>query len=241
MLSVIRQTLGVNTLSARLARMSIGGSTREHLFNAPYRSTDVTIPISTINARAPSICGIHTSALYQVKVNPKGPSNFIKNNDVVYPPTPLGEKERPAFVCYVKENIRYSPKKMWYIATHIRGMRIDDAINQLKFVHKIGAVAVREALEEAQELAVKEHNVEFRSNLWVSESFSCKGRVMKGYRRHARKRFGNIEYKYCHYFVTLEEGDPPEHYYPHTRTLTAKEMLEEWMEDQRQRRIPFSL
>ena len=58
---------------------------------------------------------------------------------------------------------------MWYVACLIRGMKIDDAMNQLKFVHKKGAVAVLEALQEAQELAVKEHNVEFRSNLWVGK------------------------------------------------------------------------
>ena len=72
-------------------------------------------------------------------------------------------------MCYKKENIKYSPEKMWYVACLVRGMRIDDAINQLKFVHKKGAMAAREALEEAQELAVKEHNVEFKSNLWVGK------------------------------------------------------------------------
>lgn len=75
------------------------------------------------------------------------------------------------YVCHLKQNIKYSPSKLWYMASLVRGMKIDDAINQLKFVHKKGAVAVREALEEAQELAVKNHNVEFRSNLWVCKYF----------------------------------------------------------------------
>lgn len=58
---------------------------------------------------------------------------------------------------------------MWYIAVLVRGMTVDEAIKQLKFISKKGARDVRETIEEARELAVKEHNVEFPSNLWVGE------------------------------------------------------------------------
>lgn len=58
---------------------------------------------------------------------------------------------------------------MWYIASMIRGMTIDEAIRQLRFVPKKGAVCIMDTLLEAQEKAVKEHNVEFKSNLWVGE------------------------------------------------------------------------
>lgn len=58
---------------------------------------------------------------------------------------------------------------MWYIACLIRGMTIDEAIRQLRFVAKKGAVSILETLQEAQEKAVKDHNVEFKSNLWVGE------------------------------------------------------------------------
>lgn len=61
---------------------------------------------------------------------------------------------------------------MWYIACMIRGMSVDEAIKQMKFLNKKGAKDVREVLEEAKELAVKEHNVEFPSNMWVGEYFS---------------------------------------------------------------------
>lgn len=58
---------------------------------------------------------------------------------------------------------------MWYIACLIRGMTIDEAIRQLRFVAKKGAVSILETLLEAQDKAVKDHNVEFKSNLWVGE------------------------------------------------------------------------
>lgn len=73
------------------------------------------------------------------------------------------------FVCHQKTNIKYSPDKLWYIASFVRGMTVDEAVKQLSFVNKKGAVFVKDAILEAQELAVKEHNVEFRSNLWVGK------------------------------------------------------------------------
>jgi large subunit ribosomal protein L22 len=48
-------------------------------------------------------------------------------------------------------------------------MSIDEAIKQLSFVLKKGAGDVKQALLEAQEMAVTRHNVEFKSNLWVGE------------------------------------------------------------------------
>lgn len=56
---------------------------------------------------------------------------------------------------------------MWYIANLVRGMSVDEAIKQLKFILKKGAKDVRETIEEARDLAIKEHNVEFGSNLWI--------------------------------------------------------------------------
>lgn len=73
------------------------------------------------------------------------------------------------FICHQKANIKYSPEKMWYIACLIRGMTIDEAVRQLRFVAKRGAVSILDTLLEAQEKAVKEHNVEFKSNLWVGK------------------------------------------------------------------------
>jgi large subunit ribosomal protein L22 len=69
----------------------------------------------------------------------------------------------------MKTNIKYSPWKMWYIATMVRGMTVDEAIKQLSFVLKKGAVAVKETILEAQQMAVEQHNVEFKSNLWVGK------------------------------------------------------------------------
>lgn len=69
----------------------------------------------------------------------------------------------------MKSNIKYSPKKMWYVACFVRGMSVDEAVKQLSFVPKKGAAIAKEVILEAQNLAVEEHNVEYKSNLWVGE------------------------------------------------------------------------
>ncbi|KAG8196649.1 hypothetical protein JTE90_006559 [Oedothorax gibbosus] len=175
----------------------------------------------------------HTS-LTNLKVE-----KWTDQNQWVYPPQKPGEPRRPAWVCHHRENIKYSPKKMWYIACLVRGMSVDEAIKQLSLLPKKGAVIMKEVIEEAQDLAVKEHNIEYKSNLWVAQSFVGKGIVVKGLRKHARMRFGIIHYRYCHYFVRLVEGPPPKHFYD--PELTGNEKLEEYFNELRSRRIHRTL
>ncbi|CAG4940587.1 unnamed protein product [Colias eurytheme] len=183
-----------------------------------------------------SVHNLHTTVPTAAWTKSDIPQNFIRYNKKIYPPQDPNEEPRPAFVCHQKTNIKYSPEKLWYIAVFVRGMTVDEAIKQLSFVHKKGAGFVKDAILEAQELAVSKHNVEFRSNLWIAESFSGKGKVMKGIRRHARGRLGEVRYTYSHYFVRLEEGKPPEDYYK-TNPLTPQQQLDKWLEQMRMRKI----
>lgn len=74
---------------------------------------------------------------------------------------------------------------------------------------------------------------------FLAESFAGKGPVIKGIRRHAKARIGKVEYKYCHYFVRLEEGPPPKNYYHQEKP--SEELLEQWLENKRKRKIYRSL
>lgn len=184
----------------------------------------------------------HCSTVDQAWSKPKNScGHWLHYNKKVYPPQKPDEEPRPAYVCHVKKNIKYSPWKMWYIACLVRGLTVDEAVKQLTFINKKGAAIAKQTILEAQELAVAEHNVEYKTNLWVAESFVGKGLVVKGFRRHARMRVGVVEYFHCHYFVRLEEGKPPEHYYYHKRPLTGQEMLDNWMKEMRERKIVGSL
>lgn len=130
---------------------------------------------------------IHTSAAMNEKQD--GQKKWPSYNKKIFPPQTPDEERRPAvsfdtihpiskhfhlrflwslqYICHVKQNIHYSPFKMWYVASFIRGMTIDEALRQLSFCHKKGASFVRDTILEAQELAVKQHNVEFKTNLWI--------------------------------------------------------------------------
>ncbi|XP_013185645.2 large ribosomal subunit protein uL22m [Amyelois transitella] len=178
----------------------------------------------------------HTSASTMAWSKSKLPKSFIEHNKKIYPPQEIGEEPRPAFICHQKTNLKYSPEKLWYIACLVRGMTVDEAVKQLSFVNKKGAAFVREAILEAQDLAVNAHHVEFKSNLWIAESFSGKGPTIKGIRRHARGRLGEVRYQYCHYFVRLEEGKPPQDYYKQN-PLTPQQQLDKWLEQMRKRKI----
>jgi len=76
----------------------------------------------------------------------------------------------------------------------------------------------------------------------LAESFSGRGIILKGIRRHARARAGMISYRYSHYFVRLEEGSPPENYYRMDITdQDGPTMLQDWIKERRDLRIGGSL
>lgn len=52
-------------------------------------------------------------------------------------------------------------------------MTVDEAVKQLSFLNKKGAAFVKDAILEAQNLAVTRHNVEFKSNLWIGNYTYC--------------------------------------------------------------------
>lgn len=58
---------------------------------------------------------------------------------------------------------------MFYVASFIRGMTIDEALRQLDFSKKKGAPYIKETILEAQKMAINDHNVEFKSNLWIGK------------------------------------------------------------------------
>ncbi|XP_076163714.1 mitochondrial ribosomal protein L22 [Ptiloglossa arizonensis] len=166
-------------------------------------------------------------------------NKFLDYNKVIFPPQKPDEERRPGYVCNAKLGVKYSPDNMWYIACFVRGMTVDEAVKQLSFLHKKGAAIVKETILEAQSMA-KDHNIEFQSNLWVAESFATKGGVIKGIRRHGRGRKGIVHYRYTNYYVRLEEGKPPKHYYL-PAPKSSEELLQDWLDKMHSRRINRSL
>lgn len=164
--------------------------------------------LTHVHSRLPASCSLvpradlHCSLALSAK-------NWERKNRIVYPPQLPHEARRPVEVFHCRRQIKYSKDKMWYLAKMIRGMTFDQAVAQLQFNDKKGAKVMMEVLLEAQDLAVRNHNLEYRSNLYVAESFSSKGQYLKRLRYHGRGMFGIMDRVYCHYFVRLVEGSPP--------------------------------
>jgi len=165
---------------------------------------------------------------------------WLSHNDIVYPPHKEGDLIRPAEIFHVSRDLKYSYKKMWYTACMVRGMSIDEALKQCDFIPRKGGKMIKDALLDAQAEAVKNHNVEFKSNLWIVDSFVDKSSSMRGLRKHAKGRFATIEFSFINYMLCLREGSPPPVYYAPTH-LTGNEQMHNHLQDLRSRRIYASL
>ncbi|KAM5170236.1 large ribosomal subunit protein uL22m isoform 2-T2 [Mantella aurantiaca] len=173
---------------------------------------------------------IHTAAVLERR-------NWELKNRIVYPPQLPDEPRRPAEVYHCRRQIKYSPDKMWYLAKLIKGMSIDQAIAQLEFSDKKGAKIMKEILLEAQDLAVRSHNVEYKSNLHIADSFSGKGTYFKRLRYHGRGGFGIMDKVHCHYFVKLVEGPPP----PKEQPITGFDQAKDYVQQLKNRTIIHTL
>ena len=168
------------------------------------------------------------------------PKRWPRYNELVQPPQiDPNEEPRPATYYHYRENIKSSPKKMWYCMKFIRGLNVDEAIKQLKFMPYKSAQLTAEIIKEAQEKAVKDHNFEFKSNMWIEDAKAGKGLVIKGYRKHARMRFGEVRYFYSHIMLKLTEGEPPVHFYQPKRD--GNDCLKSFYDELRSRKIEQGL
>ena len=67
--------------------------------------------------------------------------NWPSYNERVWKPD---GQYRPAYVCHMRDSVKYTHKKMWHIAQFVRGLSVDEAIKQLNFINKKGAFIAAE-------------------------------------------------------------------------------------------------
>lgn len=168
------------------------------------------------------------------------PSRWPRYNEMIKPPqTDPSEDKRPATYYHHRENIKHSPKKMWYVVKFMRGLSVDEAVKQLRFMPYKGAQLAADTLLEAQQKAVQDHNFEFKSNMWIADARCGKGLVIKGIRKNARMRFSTITYFYCHLMIKLVEGQPPVHYYRPPKD--GNDLLKDYYDELRSRKVDQGL
>ncbi|MGI9419821.1 MAG: 50S ribosomal protein L22 [Geminicoccaceae bacterium] len=102
--------------------------------------------------------------------------------------------------------LRISPQKLNLVAEMIRGMKAEDALNQLQFSKKAIARDVKKVLMSAVANAENNHGLDVDS-LVVSEASVGKSLVMKRFRPRARGRAGRIEKPFSRIRIVVEERE----------------------------------
>ncbi len=102
--------------------------------------------------------------------------------------------------------LRISPQKLNLVAEMIRGMKAEDALNQLQFSNKAIARDVRKVLMSAVANAENNHDLDVDS-LVVAEASVGKSLVMKRFKPRARGRAGRIEKPFSRIRIVVEERE----------------------------------
>ena len=135
---------------------------------------------------------------------------WTEKNQTLYPPLDEDIGVRPVELYYGRAKIRHSAKKMFHMTHLVRNMNIDDAISKLYYINTKASRIVREVLMEAQEVAVNEHNLEFKSNLHIVHSFACRHSILSFPIWRAGGRGPTMgDCRFCNYYVMLREGPAP--------------------------------
>ena len=101
-------------------------------------------------------------------------------------------------------SIRTSPSKLSLVADIIRGLKVQDAINQLSFCKKRVAKIVKTSLNSAIANAENNHDLDI-DNLVVSRVNVGKGMVMKRFRARARGRGARILKPFSNLEIIVKE------------------------------------
>ncbi len=102
--------------------------------------------------------------------------------------------------------LRISPQKLNLVAEMIRGMKAEDALNQLQFSKKAIARDVKKVLMSAVANAENNHGLDVDS-LVISEASVGKSLVMKRFKPRARGRAGRIEKPFSRIRIVVEERE----------------------------------
>lgn len=101
-------------------------------------------------------------------------------------------------------NFRMSPRKVRLVVDVVRGLKVDDALNQLAFVNKKATVTIKKLIDSA--IANAENNYSLkRDNLFIKEIKVNEGRTIKRWKPRARGRATTIRKRTSHILIVLGE------------------------------------
>ncbi|CEF63616.1 39S ribosomal protein L22, mitochondrial [Strongyloides ratti] len=171
------------------------------------------------------------------------PQKWEFYNKTVWPPgyiVPETGLPKSKEVFHCREQIHFSPKRMWQACQFIETMNVDEAIAQLELKNIKGCLILSEVLKEAKKRATDEFHIEFPSDMHVAEAFAIQSKIIYGVRRHAHEKIAKIRYRYIDLYVRLEEGKGPD-FKSRLKPKDGYEKAQEYIEYLRSRSIKYSI
>lgn len=101
--------------------------------------------------------------------------------------------------------VRISPQKARLVADTVRGMNVDKAITELRFMPKKGAVILRKIIESAVANASQDEQIDI-DNLYIKKLTVDDGPSLKRIRPRAMGRATRIIKRTSHITVILDEA-----------------------------------
>ncbi len=102
------------------------------------------------------------------------------------------------------KHIKISPRKLRLVVDVVRKMSAEDALNQLKFINKKGALPVAKLIKSGIATAVNDFELD-KNNLFVKEIRVDEGATMKRWMPRARGRATPIRKRTSHIVLVLGE------------------------------------
>ena len=103
------------------------------------------------------------------------------------------------------KNVPVAPRKARLVASLVRDRHVEDALNQLLFIHKAISPVIRKLIRSAVANAQYQDSTIDESNLFIKKIFIDEGMARKWMRPRARGMANRILRRRCHITVVLDE------------------------------------
>ena len=103
------------------------------------------------------------------------------------------------------KNVPVAPRKARLVADLVRDRFVEDALNQLAFLHKSTSAVIRKLIRSAVANAQHQDSTVDESHLFIKKIFIDEGVTRKWIRPRARGMANRILRRRCHITVVLDE------------------------------------
>lgn len=104
------------------------------------------------------------------------------------------------------ERVRISPRKARLVVDMVRGKKVNDAIDMMRFVPNRAAEDVERLLKSVRANAENNYDLD-PENLWIKAIYADDAPQLRRFKPKARGRVGKILRRSCHITVIAEDRE----------------------------------